>query len=300
MIEAKDFVQENLKLFFGFIYERQNVWFKKEVLKEQPPWTNDEVLKVWKFTNVYRELDRTTQYIKERIIGSGLPEKDIVFNLILFRYFTSINTFEKLGGCRMLKDINLHNMDQTLKQMVANNEKIYTGAFCTSSDSLGNYNSKAEKMFHLGIKKIYENFDNIFYRLTVNKNNPDRIMDILKEQYAIGDFIAYVMLSDLVYLPIFKHIEDNATWMNPQVGAKKGLDILVNKKLVKNEYEEALLFLQKNQHLYFKLFGLEFKKWEYKNLSCFNIEHSLCEFYKYYQCKVNGRKCKERYKPKDF
>jgi len=50
--------------------------------------------------------------------------------------------------------------------------------------------------------------------------------------------------------------------------------------------------LQKSQEKYFKKFDLQFVKWEGKNLSTKNFEHSLGEFYKYIKiskCLAEGK-----------
>ena len=46
-----------LDLYIKYQKERTNVYYKKEVLKESPPWTEWDVLQKYKFTNTIRELD---------------------------------------------------------------------------------------------------------------------------------------------------------------------------------------------------------------------------------------------------
>ena len=46
--------QDNVDMFFKFMWERHNIWinrFKKKLPKDQ--WTNDEILKHTKYTNIY-------------------------------------------------------------------------------------------------------------------------------------------------------------------------------------------------------------------------------------------------------
>lgn len=35
---------KNTELLFDFIYNRQLIWYKKEILKENYPWSNDKIL----------------------------------------------------------------------------------------------------------------------------------------------------------------------------------------------------------------------------------------------------------------
>ena len=54
-------VLDNLKSFYQFVYDRQKVWHNRFVLKRpQGEWTDNEILRRSKYTNVFRELDRGT------------------------------------------------------------------------------------------------------------------------------------------------------------------------------------------------------------------------------------------------
>jgi len=48
---------ESLDLFWQFIAERQKVWYRRVVEGRPAPWTDDDILQEYRFTNVYRELD---------------------------------------------------------------------------------------------------------------------------------------------------------------------------------------------------------------------------------------------------
>ena len=52
--------QEDIfKYYFYFIQERMNIFWSKYTQKT--PWTNDDIFKTNKFTNVYRAMDRVSQ-----------------------------------------------------------------------------------------------------------------------------------------------------------------------------------------------------------------------------------------------
>ena len=69
----------NIKIFFEFIYDRQLIWYKKEVLLLPPPWTDDPVLGKYKFCNVYRELDRGSKYLIKTVISNPLLSPEVKF-----------------------------------------------------------------------------------------------------------------------------------------------------------------------------------------------------------------------------
>jgi len=53
--------------FFRFVYQRHLIWYKRFVLKQPAPWTNDTVLSTFKIINMYRELDKCTIYLVEKL-----------------------------------------------------------------------------------------------------------------------------------------------------------------------------------------------------------------------------------------
>ena len=57
-----------LKYYFYFIQERMNMFWRKVDGKRHKEWTEDIILKTYKFTNVYRASDRVSQYLIKNII----------------------------------------------------------------------------------------------------------------------------------------------------------------------------------------------------------------------------------------
>src|ERR1051325_3471911 len=55
-----------LDLFYQLVTERQLIWVRRQD-GSPPPWTNDPILRTEFITNMYRELDPGTQYLREKI-----------------------------------------------------------------------------------------------------------------------------------------------------------------------------------------------------------------------------------------
>ena len=45
--------KEMMDLFWYFVKARQDIWYKRFVLKQPAPWTDDEILKPYNFCNIY-------------------------------------------------------------------------------------------------------------------------------------------------------------------------------------------------------------------------------------------------------
>jgi hypothetical protein len=84
--------------FWEFSVKRQDIYLKR--LRGEPaPWTDDPILQKFKFTNSFRSIDRTSQYlIKEVIYNPAYPTEpqEYVFRILLFKLFNSILAWEAL------------------------------------------------------------------------------------------------------------------------------------------------------------------------------------------------------------
>lgn len=49
--------------FVYFVTERAKIWYRRNVEKLPPPWTEDPILRQYRFTNVCRKFDRMTEYL---------------------------------------------------------------------------------------------------------------------------------------------------------------------------------------------------------------------------------------------
>lgn len=87
---------EMMAILFKFVCERHAIQ-QRRLAGLSPPWTRDEWLQNYPFTNVFRVLDRNSQYILLRVIGESPDNiQDAVFRVLLFRMFNKIETWELL------------------------------------------------------------------------------------------------------------------------------------------------------------------------------------------------------------
>ena len=71
--------------FWYMCNERHRIFLAKEAGKPKP-WTDDPIFQKYKFTNVFRELDRTTIFVRENIREPLFDDPELLlFNVALFR-----------------------------------------------------------------------------------------------------------------------------------------------------------------------------------------------------------------------
>ena len=69
--------------YWKFAKKRQDI-FMSRVNREAPPWTTDNILSTYKFTNVYRASDRVSQYLIQNVIYKGDQNYEEVFSEFFF------------------------------------------------------------------------------------------------------------------------------------------------------------------------------------------------------------------------
>src|SRR4051812_37444375 len=81
--------------FTYWISERHNI-FKKRRAGKPAPWTDDEILQGYFFTNPYRENDKTTAWFRERVRNPLRDSHHVIMATVIFRWFNLISTGEML------------------------------------------------------------------------------------------------------------------------------------------------------------------------------------------------------------
>src|SRR5687767_8581483 len=82
--------------YWHFAAERQAIFFRR-FRNELPPWTDDPILRMFKFCNAYRASDRVSQFLIRNVIyESDLSAEDTLLRTVLFRLFSKIETWQLL------------------------------------------------------------------------------------------------------------------------------------------------------------------------------------------------------------
>ena len=72
----------SLKDFWYWVNERHSIYLRKAA-GDPRPWTKDPILQRYKFTNVFRELDMGTKWLRECIILPHWSDGPLLlFNII--------------------------------------------------------------------------------------------------------------------------------------------------------------------------------------------------------------------------
>ena len=114
MIEIR---HEAFEHYFRFMEERMNIFWRR-FNNEQGPLTSDQILNQYKFTNVYRACDRVSQYMIREVIykaDESLTGEDVLLNILLFKVFNKIKTWEHIKKCFPVITVNNFNAEKLSK-----------------------------------------------------------------------------------------------------------------------------------------------------------------------------------------
>ena len=89
--------EKMIERFFNWINERHMIYLRYKVDGDSWPWTEDKILQEYKFTNVFRELDTGTIWLRENWLEPFHDHPKLFFNICLYRQFNWWPTAEFLG-----------------------------------------------------------------------------------------------------------------------------------------------------------------------------------------------------------
>lgn len=282
--------QKHIDDFWQFIFDRHMIWYKRFMLKQEAPWTTDPCMLEYKFTNVYRELDRGTLYLLDNILDHG-TEMEQVFNIIFYRLFNRIETYERVGFQTLFDSkktpgtVVWGNRKETwdaLGAVYAEGKPLWTDAHMVCAYEHFPGDNKLER-FHYIFKEVVKAMPELFKVIKTAKSL-GTIHKALCAIPGIGPFNAYEMEVDISYAGWNNLSEDE--WVNPGPGCQRGLKSLFP-GIKPNECTQMIHVLRQVQVEEFTRMKLPFFEIAYqgKELTLRNIEHCLCEVFKLFKAR---------------
>jgi alpha-glutamyl/putrescinyl thymine pyrophosphorylase clade 1 len=265
--------------YWRFAAERQEIFFAR-AKGMPPPWTDDEILAEYKFTNAYRAADRVSQYLIRRVIyRSDLPAttEEVFFRTLLFKLFNKIETWELLEaecGPVTWADFSFRRYDGVLTKAMAATRRIYSAAYIIPSAGTFGHASKHGNHLALLAKMMADGLPSKI----ANAGSMQRGFDLLVDYPSLGDFLAYQFITDINYSEITAFFESE--FVVPGPGALDGI-----RKCFADTGgltpTEVIGFMADRQEAEFRRLGLAFRSlWE-RPLQLIDCQNLFCEVGKY-------------------
>ncbi len=312
---------DNFIYYLYFMVERMNIFFKR-YNGEQPPYTLDETLQKHKFTNVYRVLDKVSQYLVKEIINKseGYTDEELFWRILLFKHFNKIETWEYLEnelGNIVVSDIE--PIIEALDRYNASGNVIYSNAFLQTASFM----SSEKFLFQYDLKKgcrKYRAYLTIFHKYFFEEGHLSTLLkansleDVFNQLNGVPGFAAFLSMqyaTDCNQSDLFDF--DENSFISASVGSIRGLDKTFDFE-GKPDYAGAIKWVQHNLKSLFREYSdgfdipLDFKPLKVGGKvfmpTVMDIQNCFCECDKYtrpldldYQGK-NSEKSKKRIKQK--
>ena len=322
--ESLEVYEPNLRLFFETMYERMLIWKRRFVEKKPRPWTDNKIFNESKFTNVYRELDRNSQWqIKNILLDKTLSQVNLIWKLMVFRFFNNPETFTKgmneMGWKNGIPDWNQYNEDEFaafIDRIRKSGENPYTTAYLINSQATPG-KPRDYCYTRLVMPKLHAAIPELISKVK-KAERPEDIITYLKGLPAAADFIAHEFYQDFTYIPRYTDREfmkfDQNDFTNVGPGASIGIRLIYPSLKTAREQKQAIYWLRDLADQWLTKIGKEkgepmvYLNWdktkgcyfleEECNITLHQIEMWLCEFQKYWKMIIGEGKQRSKFVPK--
>ena len=267
-------------LYWKFAARRQRV-FERRVAGEPGPWSEDEILRRFKFCNVFRAADRVSQYMIRKVAYENCEGvmADRLFRIVSFRTFSQPQTWESvtnlLGHAPTLNDLKTGRFEHALDEIKRKRGGLYTGAFILCANKAFGYDEKHHNYValfkHMFLK--HEAAERIY-----NAESLEEIVHFLQGFPLFGSFMSYQIAIDLNYSDLINFNENDYTQAGP--GALRG----IKKAFVDfGDYKPAdiIHLMVDRQNEEFERLGLQFNGLWGRPLHAIDCQGLFCELDKY-------------------
>ena len=268
---------DQLSGFFEYIHERQHILVQKNSGLPKP-WTNDTILLNWKFCNVFRDDDLSSQWFIQNIRAPLSKDlKRVLFAVPLFRWFNIPMTGETIVNN------NLHMVwDKSLAaQEIAKQTKMFSAAYRVKQPP-----KTGGKL--LGTLKVLDDFHTNLdehYAALLKTTTCQEAYEYLMTIPYFGPFNTYQFVLDLMQTRWNELWPDYKSWCAVGPGGVRGVNWIygqpVDRKLKPHEAVEYVKSIWNVRPITLDSMWLS------------DIQHNLCEWDKYNRVHEGGRlKCK--------
>jgi len=269
---------EVFESYWRFAAERQAIFFRRA--SGCPwPWTEDPVLRAYRFTNAYRAADRVSQFLIRHVIyGGNQGIEDVFFRTLLFRIFNRVDTWRLLEqevGNIAWRNYARHSYDKALTRAMDSGRRIYSAAYVMPSGR-GAFGSRRKHRNHLTLLESMMG-DGLPSRLATVASFQEAF-HLLRAYPTVGDFLAYQFATDLNYSQLMDFSE--MSFVIPGPGAKSGIRKCFGSLGGLTEVEIISLVAQRQQ-TEFERRGIRFQSLWGRPLQLIDCQNLFCEVDKY-------------------
>lgn len=291
-----------------WIRERERIRELKES-GAPPPWTEDEILRTYRFCNVHRKDDRVSRWLRANVLTperlSEVGYDSFVGFTALCRWINWPPTIQYLMDCGIWPAPRLR-----WKAIVAEMErlkdgkgvpiwgpnpgkrKVWTGAYMITARGARPGQSKASFIIQDVIRKQLNARMRNRLREPFKVYSKQGAWEVLTSCNNWGSFMAGQVVDDWTWTPLLWQAKDNYSWAPQGPGSIRGLNRLLGLPLrTRHSQEDWLRHLCALRMVVIKELGVKFR-----SMTLHDLQNCLCELDKYLRAETGEGKPRSVYR----
>lgn len=262
--------------YWHFAAERQRM-FMRRVLGQKPPWTDDPILSVHRFTNTYRASDRVSQYLIKNVIYEGSNKaEEVLFRTILFKLFNRIDTWQALiarVGIISWRTFDFETYAVALDELINQGKRIYSAAYIMPSPAFGN-----PRKHRNHLRLIEHMIADGAVRKLATVSSLRSVFELLRGYPSLGDFLAFQFTIDINYSELLDFSEMDFVVAGP--GARDGIRKCFASTAGLSDAEVIRIMAERADDEFARL-GLDFQNLWGRPMQLIDCQNVFCEVSKY-------------------
>ena len=291
----KPFLPEIMDTFIHYLSERHLIFARREVGRPGP-WTDDPILRQYKFTNILRSNDRTTRWLIKNWYEPNRhqPAEVQVLNCGIARYFGRIEFLEDLGYQTSWEP---QQVLEVAKRRFREKKPVFTGAYIITNQ--GMTDPKEEVVVNCFLSP-YRNALSRLVEIAQRSQSWQSVSEGMAGLPGMGAFMTKEILLDWQLTPVLENCTDRLTWTPAGPGAIRGLNRLQGEPVTKGRTQAQALDTMKDL-----MYALSQRAEELpesfptigKDFGVTDIQFSLCELDKYLRTKNGEGRPRSTFRP---
>lgn len=266
---------EVLSSYWTFATERQRVYHAR-LAGSPAPWTADEIISRYRFTNAYRAADRVSQDLIRVIYEGSQKAEDVLLRILLYRFFNKPTTWaamKAVKGEATWKSFNVEDYAVNLDRMLARGQRVYSAAYIVPPPPFGA--ARKHRNHLLLVEHMMR--DGLPQKLARASSLKD-VFELISSFPSLGPFLAFQLTIDLNYSVLIDFDEDDFVVAGP--GARSGIAKCFS-ETDRLQPEDIIRWMAETQQDQFAALGLDFLDLFGRRLKLVDCQNLFCETDKY-------------------
>jgi hypothetical protein len=211
-----------------FVYwatEREKIRQRRALNQPRETWTDDPIMRAYRFCNVSREDDRTTIWIKENVrdtYDQDGDEKQLFLAMAVCRFFNLPESLGLLVNEGILvpgKELDLHALHDCLQDYKDDDKKhrVFASAYMVGAPD-------NHRTYRFGTEKIAYVCGVLSDATPPEARTREGYVTELNKQFGFANFMSGQIAADMAYTFILKDAPDHMTWAPRGPGAVRGMN----------------------------------------------------------------------------